>query len=71
MYLLDRGFKAQGLDRTKLLYYTNLQPWLSYWATFWLIIFIFINGFTVFWKFNASDFFAACTSRLMFAHMYP
>ncbi|KAI0794359.1 general amino acid permease 1 [Fomes fomentarius] len=65
-----RGFKAQGLDRKKLLYYTNLQPWLSYWATFWLIIFILINGFTVFWSFNASDFFAAYVNIPFFIVLY-
>ena len=58
----DRGFKAQGLDRKKLIYYSSLQPWLSYWGVFWITIFILINGFEVFWSFNASDFLTACTS---------
>ncbi|EJF64342.1 general amino acid permease 1 [Dichomitus squalens] len=51
-----RGFKAQGLDRKKLLYWNPLQPYLAYWGIFWITIFILINGFTVFWNFNASSF---------------
>lgn len=57
----DRGFKAQGIDRKKLLYYNPLQPYLAYWGTFWLFIFILINGFTVFFKFNVSLFITSCT----------
>ena len=57
----DRGFKAQGLDRKKLIYHSKLQPWLSYYGVFWITIFILINGFSVFWDFNASDFLTACT----------
>ena len=56
----DRGFKAQGLDRKKLIYWNPLQPYLSYWGVFWITIFILINGFAVFWDFNASDFLTAC-----------
>ena len=56
--------KAQGLDRKKLVYHSNLQPYLSIWGVFWVVIFILINGFTVFWDFNASDFLTACTSPL-------
>ena len=52
--------KAQGLDRKKLVYHSNLQPYLSIWGVFWVVIFILINGFTVFWDFNASDFLTAC-----------
>ena len=61
----DRGFKAQGLDRKKLIYHSKLQPWLSYYGVFWITIFILINGFSVFWDFNASDFLTACTSRIL------
>ena len=39
--------KAQGLDRKKLVYHSNLQPYLSIWGVFWVVIFILINGFTV------------------------
>jgi yeast amino acid transporter len=52
--------KAQGFDRTKLVYYSSLQPWLSIWGIFWLTVFILVNGLHVFWNFNASDFLTSC-----------
>ena len=63
---LDRGMRAQGIDRKKLIYHSNLQPWLSYWGVFWNIIFILVNGLTSFWDFNASDFLTACTCPMSF-----
>ncbi|KIP01515.1 hypothetical protein PHLGIDRAFT_131234 [Phlebiopsis gigantea 11061_1 CR5-6] len=54
-----RGMRAQGIDRTKLVYFSRLQPWLSYWGIFWTSLFILINGFEVFWHFNASGFLTA------------
>ena len=60
MWTADRGFKAQGLDRKKLIYHNNLQPYLSYWGLFWITLFILINGFAVFWDFNASSFLTSC-----------
>ena len=52
--------KAQGFDRTKLIYHSNLQPYLAIWGIFWIIIFILVNGISVFWDFNASDFLTSC-----------
>jgi len=54
-----RGLKAQGIDRTKFVYYSRLQPWLAIWGVFWLTILISINGFDVFWAFTASGFLTA------------
>ena len=59
---IDRGMRAQGIDRKKLVYHSNLQPWLAYWGIFWNIIFILVNGFECFWAFSASSFLTACTS---------
>lgn len=53
-------YKYIGIDRTQFIYYSNLQPWLSYWGVFWTALFIIINGFAVFFDFNASDFITAC-----------
>ena len=58
-HVLDRGKKAQGFDRKKSAYYSNLQPWLSIWGVFWCALLIIINGFAVFFDFNASDFLVA------------
>ena len=68
--LADRGFRAQGFDRKKLVYYSSLQPWLSYWGIFWNTIFILINGYAVFWDFNASDFLTAYINIPLFAALY-
>lgn len=64
--IADRGMKAQGFDRRKLSYNSGLQPWLSYWGIFWTTLFILINGYAVFWDFNASGFLTACGSFLLF-----
>ncbi|KAI0079119.1 general amino acid permease 1 [Panus rudis PR-1116 ss-1] len=65
-----RGFKAQGLDRTKLVYNNRLQPWLSIWGIFWSGLFILINGFAVFFDFNVSDFFTAYVNIPFFVVLY-
>ncbi|CAE6483557.1 unnamed protein product [Rhizoctonia solani] len=51
-----QGLKVQGIDRKKFIYYSGLQPYLSYWGIFWSTLIIIINGFAVFFDFNASDF---------------
>ena len=58
--LVDRGLRVQGIDRKKLVYHSNLQPWLAYWGIFWNIIFILVNGFECFWNFTAASFLTAC-----------
>ncbi|KAJ3485871.1 hypothetical protein NLI96_g4646 [Meripilus lineatus] len=65
-----KGFKAQGLDRKQLIYHSSLQPWLSIWGVFWTIIFILINGLSVFWDFNASDFLTAYINIPLFIVLY-
>nr|VWP00245.1 Extracellular lipase (EC [Ganoderma boninense] len=65
-----RGLKAQGLDRKKLLYYSPLQPWLSYWGIFWITIFILINGFEVFFSFTAAGFLTAYINIPLFIALY-
>ncbi|KAL4266681.1 Amino Acid-Polyamine-Organocation Superfamily YAT [Pleurotus pulmonarius] len=50
------GMKAQGFDLKKNVYNNRLQPWLSYWGIFWTVLFILINGFTVFFDFQVDDF---------------
>ncbi|KAI1786152.1 general amino acid permease 1 [Ganoderma leucocontextum] len=65
-----RGMKAQGLDRTKLLYHSSLQPWLSYWGIFWITLFILINGFQVFFSFTAAGFLTAYINIPFFFLLY-
>ncbi|KIJ65409.1 hypothetical protein HYDPIDRAFT_27419 [Hydnomerulius pinastri MD-312] len=65
-----RGMKYQGIDRKKLHYWNSLQPWLSIWGLVWCIIFILINGFSVFWDFNASGFLTCYINIPLFAGLY-
>ncbi|RDX54144.1 general amino acid permease 1 [Polyporus arcularius HHB13444] len=65
-----RGFKAQGLDRKKLIYHSALQPYLAYWGLFWITILIIINGFAVFWNFNAAGFLTAYINVPLFIALY-
>ena len=51
---------AQGFDLRKNAYNNRLQPYLAYWGIFWALIFIFFNGYAVFWHFTASGFLTAC-----------
>ncbi|KZT43138.1 general amino acid permease 1 [Sistotremastrum suecicum HHB10207 ss-3] len=64
------GYKAQGLDRKKLVYYSSLQPYLAWWGLFWTSLFILINGFAVFWDFNASGFLTAYINIPIFFGLY-
>ena len=49
-----------GIDRKQFIYYSNLQPYLSYWGVFWTGLFILINGFSVFFDFTATNFVTSC-----------
>lgn len=65
-----RGKRAQGFDRTKSAYYNALQPYLAYWGFTWCVILILINGFQVFFDFNASDFLVAYINIPIFFLIY-
>lgn len=52
--------RAQGFDRKKLVYHSNLQPYLAYWGIFWTIFFCLVSGFACFWSFNAAGFLTNC-----------
>lgn len=51
---------AQGFDLTKNSYHNRLQPYVAYWGAAWTLFFILINGFAVFWHFDAAGFLTAC-----------
>ncbi|PFH50305.1 hypothetical protein AMATHDRAFT_4122 [Amanita thiersii Skay4041] len=65
-----RGMLAQGFDLKKNVYNNRFQPFVSYWGIFWTTIFILINGYTVFFDFNASDFFTSYVNILIFGLLY-
>ncbi|KAJ7065372.1 general APC amino acid permease [Mycena amicta] len=66
----QRGMTAQGYDLKKNVYNNVLQPYLAYWGIGWTVFFILINGYAVFFKFNASIFFTAYINIPIFAAMY-
>jgi len=65
-----RGKKAQGFDRTKTAYYSTLQPYLSIWGVVWNLIFILVNGYAVFFSFDASDFLVSYINIPCFIGLY-
>jgi len=54
------GMLSQGIDPKSNSYYNRFQPWIAYWAMFWLSIFILISGYSVFFKWNTSKFVTSC-----------
>ncbi|KAJ7708074.1 amino acid permease-domain-containing protein, partial [Mycena rosella] len=55
------GLKHHGIDRTKFVYWSRLQPYPAYWALCWSIIIILFNGWSVFLEgeWNTSNFIIA------------
>jgi len=65
-----KGLLAQGYDPTTNSYHNRFQPYISYWGAGWTMFFILVNGFSVFWHFNASGFFTAYVNIPIFVVLY-
>jgi amino acid transporter len=65
-----RGLLAQGYDMTKNSYHNRFQPYVAYWGAGWTLFFIIINGFEVFWNFNATGFLTAYINIPIFFALY-
>ncbi|KAM6497265.1 general APC amino acid permease [Amanita muscaria] len=65
-----RGMNAQGFDVKKNIYNNPFQPYIAYWGCFWTFIFILINGFEVFFKFNIADFFTGYINIVIFFSLF-
>jgi amino acid transporter len=65
-----KGLLAQGYDPTKNSYTNKLQPYIAYWGCAWTMFFILINGFSVFWNFNATGFLTAYINIPIFLVLY-
>ncbi|KAH9479305.1 Dicarboxylic amino acid permease [Psilocybe cubensis] len=65
-----RGMLAQGYDLTKNSYHNKWQPYVSYWGAAWTLFFIFVNGFAVFWNFDAAGFLTAYINIPIFVVLY-
>ncbi|KAM6495241.1 general APC amino acid permease [Amanita muscaria] len=65
-----RGMVAQGFDLRKNTYNNRFQPYIAYWGCFWTVIFILINGFSVFFKWNVSSFLTSYINIPFFVTLY-
>ncbi|KAF8902381.1 general amino acid permease 1 [Gymnopilus junonius] len=65
-----KGMLAQGFDIKSNAYHNRFQPYIAYWGAAWTMFFILINGFAVFWDFNASGFFTAYVNIPIFLILY-
>ncbi|KAJ7141760.1 amino acid permease/ SLC12A domain-containing protein [Mycena crocata] len=45
-----QGLEHHGIDRTKFVYWSRLQPFPAYWGLFWSVSIILFNGWSVFLK---------------------
>lgn len=62
-----KALKQRGISRNDLPYKAMLMPWLAYYAVFFMVIIIVIQGFTSFApKFKVANFFAAYISVFLF-----
>ncbi|KAJ7185208.1 amino acid permease/ SLC12A domain-containing protein [Mycena filopes] len=66
------GLQAQGIDRTKFVYWNRFQPYPAYWSLAWSIIIILFNGWAVFIRGhrNVSDFIIAYINLPIFGLLY-
>jgi amino acid transporter len=65
-----RGMLAQGFDLKKNAYNNPMQPYIAYWGIFWTLFFILVNGYAVFWNFNATGFLTAYLNIPIFLFLY-
>lgn len=71
-----RILKSRGISRDTLPFKALGMPFCAYYATVSCLIVMFIQGYAVFFHFNASDFFTAYISHMVFvfcwvvAHFY-
>ncbi|KAJ3553181.1 hypothetical protein NM688_g3751 [Phlebia brevispora] len=67
-----KGLKVQGFDRTKLPYYSGLQPYAAYYAMGFCLIICFFSGWSVFLKgqWNTATFVTNYLPLILFPILY-
>ncbi|CCH43788.1 Arginine permease [Wickerhamomyces ciferrii] len=61
----------RGISRDELPYKAHFMPWAAYYAAFFVIVIIFINGFPAFiGGFHVEDFFTAYVSVILFVALW-
>ncbi|EDK46515.1 lysine/arginine permease [Lodderomyces elongisporus NRRL YB-4239] len=58
--------KKRGISRDTLPYKALFMPYSAYYATFFIFLIVLIQGFQVFFDFNATGFFTAYISLILF-----
>ncbi|ODV97998.1 hypothetical protein PACTADRAFT_47825 [Pachysolen tannophilus NRRL Y-2460] len=58
--------KSRGISRDDLPFKARFMPWAAYYSAFFIILITFIQGYAVFFDFNASDFFTDYISLILF-----
>jgi len=61
---------TQGFDLKKNVYNNRFQPFAAYWGAFWNVVFILINGFEVFFKWNTTTFLTSYINIPIFFSFY-
>ncbi|KAG6061260.1 hypothetical protein E4U32_003050 [Claviceps aff. humidiphila group G2b] len=61
---------SRGINRSSLPYTAPWQPYLSWLGVIFNVLILLTSGFTVFIKWNTSDFFASYVSLLLFVVLY-
>jgi len=66
------GMKAQGYDRTKLPFYSRLQPYAAWYVIISTLVICFFSGFKVFLKdgWKTADFITSYLSFVLFPILY-
>ena len=66
---VDYGYQKQGFDRKELVYYSPLQPYLSWWGIFWATFFLIISGLRTWFRWSTSTFLTFCEYSFLRARL--
>ncbi|ODV95783.1 hypothetical protein PACTADRAFT_75010 [Pachysolen tannophilus NRRL Y-2460] len=61
-----QALKHRGISKDVLPFKANFMPWGDYYALFFIVLITFVQGYAVFFDFNASDFFVNYISLILF-----
>ncbi|KAI1823614.1 arginine transporter [Xylaria intraflava] len=65
-----RVLRARGISRDSLAFKAPMQPYLTIYGLFFCALILITNGFTVFIRWNTSNFFTAYISLILFIVLY-
>ncbi|EGW30328.1 arginine, lysine, histidine permease Can1p [Spathaspora passalidarum NRRL Y-27907] len=62
--------RSRNISRDSLPFKAKFMPWSAYYATVTIFIITFVQGFSVFWDFNAAGFFTGYVSLILFVALW-